>query len=142
MQRLKMALAVAPLWGAPFGALCGGGAGIPTPGPWLLVGAIFGAVCAYLAALLFGLPAFLFLSAKGWARWWVSILFGAMAGLCAGAVFPIVIEVSMCGYDCLSMPQPPDAWVGKAGFAGVSALVGSLIGITFWGIIRPSATRA
>ncbi|HVW75153.1 MAG TPA: hypothetical protein VHC39_16065 [Rhizomicrobium sp.] len=137
--RTVLAFAVAPLW-VPLSVVSAvflfdpyvhQDGGVVAPG-------IVSTLVTYIGVLTIGLPAFLFLKARGWTSWKLAVALGLAAGLVMLAAFGIVFGFSF-GEDLgeqLKLLRQETLLSNAIAFL-VTGGLGALVGITLWSIARP-----
>ena len=138
-----MALLYAPLWVPLIVVIVASGMG---PGPpqasGLMMIAVIAAFFAYVGMVVIGIPAYLFLRWRKWTSLWPAAAVGFVAGFAMANVVGLAIVGFWGGWTSAVRKVVLDPSANDLIAELVSALVGVLVAVTAWLIIRPDRERA
>ena len=110
--------------------------GLLTTNFWLAFGLLVSVIFAYIGVVLLGIPAYLFLRARGWTSFWVAPFLGFAVGavmwLVFSAVFALALDQGIAGVRS-SLSDPGTL----SGVLWPGGIVGAAVGVAFWLIARP-----
>jgi hypothetical protein len=139
MSRTFAAFIIAPLWVPLTASVYAPLAMFPYPEQrhWVLITTLISAFFTYLGVLGLGVPAFLFLRSRKMTALWIACVAGIVVGTVMWTVFVVCFALSLDGLEGArqAFTQTPTS-VHLAGFIA-PALLGLIVGTTFWLIARP-----
>lgn len=144
MNRTVIAFIVAPFWapvlaGAVYISMSPNASNILWSA--VAVGVLQSAVVAYLGAFVLGLPALLFLRSRKMTALWVAAVSGCIIGAVWGIMFTTCFLFVFGGMDAVQKALSGNGNLIQMSFS--PALLGTIVGTTFWLIARPNrAERA
>jgi hypothetical protein len=110
--------------------------GLLTTNFWLAFGLLISVVVAYIGMVVLGVPAYLFLRARGWTSFWVAPVLGFAVGavmwLVFSAAFALALDQGIAGVRS-SLSDPGTL----SGVLWPGGIVGAAVGVAFWLIARP-----
>ena len=103
---------------------------------WVGTSTIIGAITVYVGALIFGVPAYLFLRARKWTFFGVApavgFAVGALMWLVFGAVFALLLDRGLSGVQFVFTDRQM-----LSGTIWPGGVLGAVVGTIFWLIARP-----
>src|SRR5207253_493553 len=101
-------------------------------------GLLISVVVAYIGVVVLGVPAYLFLRARGWTSFWVAPVLGFAVGavmwLVFSAAFALALDQGIAGVRS-SLSDPGTL----SGVLWPGGIVGAAVGVAFWLIARPGS---